>query len=79
MDQKVRKCAIDLQDSILLAKLSARDLVSQDAVYHSKCLVSLYNRARSTQSSYSDFELVDSGKQLHGIVLAELIAYIEET
>ena len=35
MDTKVRDCALLLQDSKLLAKLSAGDLISQEAVYHS--------------------------------------------
>jgi hypothetical protein len=45
---KVRECALLLQDSKLLAKLSAGDLFSQEAVYHNKCLVSLYNKARDS-------------------------------
>ena len=31
---------------MLLAKLSAGDLISQEAVYHSKCLVAIYNKAQ---------------------------------
>ena len=44
VDIKVRQCAIKLQDKRLLAKLSAGDLIAQDAQYHVQCLVSLYNR-----------------------------------
>ena len=36
MDARVRKSAIQLQDRVLLAKLSAGDLISQEVVYHSK-------------------------------------------
>ena len=39
MDARVRKCAIQLQDRLLLAKLSAGDLISQKAVYHSNCML----------------------------------------
>ena len=46
LDARVRHCALQLQDKPLLAKLSAGDMVAQDAEYHVKCLVSLYNRAR---------------------------------
>ena len=31
-DSRVRKCAIDLQDTVLLAQLSAGDLISLEAV-----------------------------------------------
>ena len=74
IDRNVRKCAVDLQDTVLLAKLSVGDLISQEAVYHSKCLTSLYNRAREPKSGEQCTE-----KQIHGIVIAELVAYIEES
>jgi len=69
-------CAIkDLQDEKLLAQLSAGDLVAQEAKYHPKCLVGLYNRAAEKQK-----EITEKSKDeiRHGIALAELITYIEE-
>ena len=39
LDKNVRKCAIELQDTVLSAKLAAVDMISQDAVYHRACLV----------------------------------------
>ena len=39
LNRNVRKCAIELQDTVLLAKLAAGDMISQDAVYHRACLV----------------------------------------
>ena len=75
VDIKVRQCAIKLQDKRLLAKLSAGDLIAQDAQYHVQCLVSLYNRARETKLS-DDFD-VDSVN--HGIAFAELVSYIEDS
>jgi hypothetical protein len=75
LDSRVRKCAFDLQDERLLAKLSAGDMVAQDAKYHPRCLASLYNKAAALQ---------DGGKQdrsdrvSHGIALAELLTYIDE-
>ena len=75
IDANVRQCALKLEDKPLLAKLSAGDLIAQDAQYHSQCLVSLYNKARETKSSEeSDMDTVN-----HGIVLAELVSYIEDT
>ena len=50
-------------------------MTSQEAVYHAKCLVALYNKAeRSKQSTISGNE-----KRIQGIALAQLAAYIEET
>lgn len=34
MGARVRKCAIQLQDIVLLAKLSASDLISQETLYN---------------------------------------------
>ena len=50
-------------------------MISQEAVYHAKCLVALYNKAdRSKQSKINGNE-----KRTQGIALAQLVAYIEET
>ena len=75
LDARVRHCALQLQDKPLLAKLSSGDMVAQDAEYHVKCLVSLYNRARGTEkySAESDADAVN-----HGIAFAELVSYIED-
>ena len=74
IDANVRQCAVKLEDEPLLAKLSAGDLIAQDAQYHHQCLVSLYNRASETKScEESDVDTVN-----HGIVLAELVLYIED-
>ena len=40
----MRSSALQLDDS-LLVKLSVGDMVTQDAVYHSSCLVALYYKA----------------------------------
>ena len=46
LDRNVRKCTMELQDTVLLAiKLATADMISQNAVYHRTCLVALYNRA----------------------------------
>ena len=75
IDTRVRECAHQLQDKMLIAKLSASDMISQEAVYHAKCLVALYNKAeRSKQSTINGNE-----KRIQGIALAQLVAYLEET
>ena len=45
--EKVWSCAQVLQDHVLLAKLSAGDMVVIDAVYHLRCLNRLYKKAAS--------------------------------
>ena len=51
--ERVRKRAILLQDRVLLAYLSAGDLISQEAVYHSNCLITLYNKALKVERKNS--------------------------
>ena len=44
----IKRCTLHhvlQQDDSLLVKFSAGDIVVQDAVYHSPCLVALYNKA----------------------------------
>ncbi|KAG0721176.1 hypothetical protein GWK47_046968 [Chionoecetes opilio] len=64
-----------LQDKSLLAKLSAGDLIAQEARYHLPCLLSLYNRARETKT----YEESGVDKMNHGLAFAELVSYIEYT
>ncbi len=46
LDKRVRECAELLQVAELLARLSAGDMITLEAKYHTKCLVGLYNCAR---------------------------------
>ena len=73
MDARVRECAQTLQDEKLLAKLSAGDLVAQEAKYHAVCLASLYQKGKLKSSCYSHKD--DTSQS---IALAELIEYIED-
>ena len=43
-------CAVKLGDKQLLAKLSTGDLMTQEAEYHTRCLVTLYNKAHYYQT-----------------------------
>ena len=69
VDTRARKCAAQVGDNELLARLS---MVALEAKYHSKCLLALYYRAKTTVEA--DHEGVMSR-----IVLAELDLYIKET
>ncbi|CAG2215325.1 unnamed protein product [Mytilus edulis] len=78
IDNRVRECAQKLQDTALLAKLSAGDLVAQEAKYHVKCLIYLYRKA----SRVANDDESEGGTQSpisHGIALAELVSFIEES
>jgi 2-keto-3-deoxy-galactonokinase len=74
IDRRVRECALELQDTVLLAKLSAGDLISQEAKYHTTCLINLYNRTRKHVPKTEE-ERQES--VVHGLVLAELVDYID--
>lgn len=75
LDANVRRCAEIVKDYVLISKLSVGDMVSQDAMYHSKCLKSLYKKAEKANQSES---YDNTFKQLQGIALAELLTYIED-
>ncbi|GFO27758.1 hypothetical protein PoB_005426300 [Plakobranchus ocellatus] len=73
---RVRQCALKLQDQKLIARLSHGDLVALEAKYHASCLVKLYNASNRK----SEEDMKDSSDRVsHGIALAELIGYIEDT
>jgi len=74
INRKVYQCALELNDTDLLAKLSPVDMIAIKAKYHTRCLAALYNRARAAISSTSGS---DNHEDLHGIVFAELVAYVE--
>ena len=48
-NEYVHACAVLLEDTELLAKLSTADMVALEAKYHTKCLVDLYNCARKAK------------------------------
>ena len=77
LDSRVRKCVHDLQDEHLLAKLSSKDTIAQEAKYHPKCLVALYNKAAALHAEYLD-QHDRSDKLSHGIALAELLALMKQ-
>ena len=72
LDKNIRQCAHVVKDFMLIGKLSAGDMVSQRAMYHSCCLQQLQRKAEMTIRSENE----DIGNRLHGIALAELISYI---
>ena len=74
LDYKVRKCAEDLQDRNLLAKLASGDMVAIDAMYHRNCLTSLYRRAEKLSTAQrTEYE----EDMVHALCFAETVSYIE--
>ena len=76
IDSNVRESAILLNDTALLAKLSAGDMPALDAMYHSRCLSSLYRRATKVEMSDS---MPNNDSLYPSIVLAEVVSFIEES
>ena len=76
VDERVRKCAHILEDSLLLGKLSSGNMIAHDAVYHINCLSTLYRKA---EKAHLMDETDNTERHLHGIALAELVSYIDET
>ncbi len=76
LDKRIRDAAILLSDDKLLARLSEGDLVAIEARYHKNCLTSLGNRVRAIKSSRPASGVED--KIIYGVVLAEIISYIQE-
>ena len=76
LDKKVKEFAINLQDYDLLAKLSEGDMIVQDAMYHPLCLLTFYKKAKSVNDHSAP--IVDEEKELHGMDLAELGAFMQQ-
>ena len=74
IDANVRRCALEVEDTALLAKLVAGDMIAIEAMYHHNCLCSLYNRAMQVSPKDDDGDY----SCLHGIAFAELVAFLED-
>ena len=73
VDWKVRKCALALEDTELIAKLAPADMIALEAKYHTKCLLRLYDNAKKAADRQRE-----PADHLRGIAFAELVAYMEE-
>ena len=76
VNENVHACAVLLEDTELLAKLSTADMVALEAKYHTKCLVDLYNHARKAKANRC--KGTDESETISRIVFAELVLYNEE-
>ena len=75
LDKNVRRAATLIGDMQLLGRLSAGDMVTLEAKYHTNCLLKLYNRARACKNNADNGTHKDA--TMSGIVLAELVMFLE--
>ena len=76
LDRNVRESAHILNDTFLLGKLSAGDMVALDAMYHTQCLSKLYKRAIKVENQI--VIPTDNDSICQSIALAELVSFLEE-
>ena len=78
-DSNVRRMAIDLQDSALLARMEGGDLTALEAKHHLSCLTVLRNRHRSflRQSETSSIDRKEGKIEARAFV--ELITHVENS
>ena len=77
--ERLRACATLLQDTKLLAKLSAGDLVAREVEYHLICLTSVYNRERAQLRQQRQDQQDQHDRQAYDRAFAELVTYIIQT
>ena len=75
LDKNVRRAATLVGDMQLLGRLSAGDMVTLEAEYHTNCLLKLYKRARACKNNADNGTHKDA--TMSGIVLAELVMFLE--
>ena len=76
LDTKIRQMAAEMNDSFLIARLSASDLLAINAGYHQKCITFFRNKYRTHQHNISTNKEGNWSEVMHGQVLAELVTYI---
>ena len=74
LNKKVKHAAIKTGNEKIMAKLSEGDMVATEAVYHQKCLISLYNAQRSCRTKECKTE--NQGSLIYGIVLSERNGFV---
>ena len=72
-DTRVRECAETLNDTLLLVKLSAGDLIAQEA----NTTLNVYNGASRIEMKNDNVESKKE-RQIYGIASPELVSYINE-
>ena len=79
LDHRVHAAATLLQDTELLGRLSAGDMVAIEAKYHARCLLGLYHCVRRDTLEGLEDNAQGHAASTSGVVFAELVLYLEET
>ena len=81
LDRELRKMAIEMQDAVMLSKISGGDLVAIEAKCHLNCLVSYRNKYRSMQRATSTGDSVNCTEEpiLQARAFADLVSHIESS
>ena len=74
VDCRVRKIATETNDTTILAKLSQGDMITIEAHYHTKCLISYYSKSRTKNEDHQR----NPNAVIYGVALAEIFAFVEE-
>ena len=77
LDHNLKKMATELQDSVLLARISGGDLIAIEAKYHYNCLSGYKNRYRSVQQANYDSGISKEEKVIRAQAFVELVSHIE--
>ena len=75
LNKKVKHTAVETGNEKIMAKLSEGDMVATEAVYHQKCLITLYNAQQSCRTK--EIRTENQGFLIYGIVLSEIMSYIK--
>ena len=78
LDQDIRRMATDLQDSLLLARISSGDLMAIEAKYYFNCLSAFKNKYQSTQGPQKSSSNSQEKEVIQAQVFAGLTLYIKE-
>lgn len=79
VDEKVRRCADVLGDSMLLGKLAKGDMIALEAKYHPSCLLNLYYRTgRQEKEQQMEYSMAPYECESEALALAEVISHIED-
>ena len=78
-DESIRKMATQLEDSKLIAKLAAGDMVATEALYHKSCVTKLWNSYQSCTNG-QDKDNESSGKiSSTGNALDSVVNWLRDT
>ena len=77
LDSRLMEYAKVLEDDQLITRLSAADLIAQEAKYHDRCALNLFNEAKARLRK--DYGHSESCHLLwHSLAFAELLDYTED-